>query len=25
MRLAHLRPVLRSLLQATLDWCADAR
>jgi N-formylglutamate deformylase len=23
MRLAHLRPVLRSLLQATLDWCTD--
>jgi len=25
MLLSHLRPVLHSLLQATLDWCADAR
>jgi hypothetical protein len=22
--LAHLRPVLRALLQTTLDWCANA-
>jgi len=24
LRLSHLRPVLRSLLRTTLDWCADA-